>query len=215
MKQRTLWVLFVFVVLLIAVVTTLVFIMLNKKEVASKGNESNAVCMTRLEYDNLLMKSQLQQQQPPAPPSRDMQVLTNPLHPPLNRSETPTHNSLRNEVEARNLYVPTTRDNLDRFRLVGYLTSKDATSSDSGGNNWKLFARQKDRHSAEFYIIPANNNYDIKVMLTDDVVKGTRLRDTYTIPNELSFNNPLLNKTPYEFVEIPKTDFTTTPQVYL
>jgi hypothetical protein len=98
---------------------------------------------------------------------------------------------------------------------VGYLTSKDATSSDSGGNNWKLFARQKDRHSAEFYIIPANNNYDIKVMLTDDVVKGTRLRDTYTIPNELSFNNPLLNKTPYEFVEIPKTDFTTTPQVYL
>lgn len=215
MKQRTLWVLFAFVVLLIAVVTTVVFITLNKKEVVNKGNESNAVCMTRVEYDSLLMKSQLQQQQPASPPSRDMQVLTNPLHPPLNRSETPTHNSLRNEVEARNMYVPTSRDNLDRFRLVGYLTSKDATSTDSGGNNWKLFARQKDRHSAEFYIIPANNNYDIKIMLKDNIVNGTRLRDTYTIPNELSFNTPLLNKTPYEFVEIPTTDFTTTPPVYL
>lgn len=178
-----------------------------------------SVCMSRREYDALVAKSQPQlvmvPQKENGTTSRDMQVVVNPLYPPLNRSETPTHNSLKNEVEARNMYVPTTRDNLDRFRLVGYLTSKEATSVDSGGNNWKLFARQRDRHSAEFYIIPANNNYDIKIMLTDDIVKGTRLRDTYTIPNEISFNTPLLNKTPYEFVEIPKTDFTTTPPVYL
>lgn len=189
---------------------------------APKENISKAVCISKVEYDKLLTQANAPHPQCPIPSrdvnvstSRDAQVLTNPLHPPLNRSETPTHNSLRNEVEARNMYVPTSRDNLDRFRLVGYLTSKDTTSTDSGGNNWKLFARQKDRHSAEFYIIPANNNYDIKIMLTDNIVNGTRLRDTYTIPNELSFNTPLLNKTPYEFVEIPTTDFTTTPPVYL
>lgn len=204
------------ILLVLVLVLTLAGVMFMTQRTKPEKNQQTtpSVCMSRKEYDALIVRSQQVEAAPVSQPTRDRQVLDNPLHPPLNRSETPTHNSLRNEVEARNMYVPTSRDNADRFRLVGYLTSKDATSKDSGGNNWKLFARQKDRHTGEFYIIPANNNYDIKIMLTDDVVKGTRLRDIYTIPNEISFSNPLLNATPYEFVEIPKTDFVTTPPVY-
>ena len=57
-------------------------------------------------------------------------------------------------------------------------------------------------------MVPTNNNYDIKIPLTPEVVVGPRLKDVYTIPNELKFKSPLLNKGTYEGVELPKTDFT-------
>lgn len=157
------------------------------------------VCMTHSEYARL--------SQPPSLPStseRDYRVIRDPLFPPLNRTDTVNHVSLEANIKNRNMYVPTNETG-DTFRMVGYLASKDA-SQDAGGNNWKLFARDKDRHTSEFYIVPSNNNYDIKIFLTPEVVKGERLRDLYTIPSRLTFDSPMLNKTPYEFVEIPKAD---------
>ena len=137
--------------------------------------------------------------------SRDMRVLQDPLYPPLNRTESQVFNNTTREVANRNLYVPTNGSD-DSFRLVGYLTNNDQ-NRDAGGNNWKLFARMKNRHEAEYYIIPANNNYDIKIPVTNEILVGDRLRDVYTIPNELKFKSPMLNETPYVFTEIKRTDF--------
>lgn len=137
--------------------------------------------------------------------NRDMRVVKDPLYPPLNRDESRNFNNMTREVEARNMYVPTSGSS-DSYRMVGYLTNHDA-ERDAGGNNWKLFARMKNRHEAEFYMIPANNNYDIKIPVTNDMVVGDRLRDLYTIPGEMRYNSPMLNKSPYTFTELKSTDF--------
>lgn len=136
---------------------------------------------------------------------RDNRVLYDQLYPPLNRIDAGTHQAMNVQVSNRNMYVPL-NDIGDSYRIVGYLTSEEQ-QPDKGGNSWKMFARQKDRHFADYYIVPTNRNYDIKVHLKDDVVVGTRLRDIYTIPNELRFNSPFLHKTPYTFIENSKTDY--------
>jgi hypothetical protein len=105
------------------------------------------------------------------------------------------------------MYVPT-NDMMDNYRLIGYLVNQD-DAKDAGGNNWKLFARQKDRNRSDFYIIPANNNFDIKIHISDEMIQGNeKLRDVYTVPKQISFNTPMLNKTSYQYVEIPKADLT-------
>lgn len=145
----------------------------------------------------------------PSSRSRDAKVLNDPLYPPLNRTDTVTHGSLETEVKDRNLYVPT-RQQSDEYRLVGYMVSNDATNKDNGGNSWKLFARQKDRNTSDFYMVPSNNNYDIKIPITDDMVVGRhKMRDVYDIPNQVKFKSPMLNETPYTFVDLPKADFVT------
>lgn len=136
---------------------------------------------------------------------RDNRVLYDQLYPPLNRIDAGTHQAMNMQVSNRNMYVPL-NDIGDSYRIVGYLTSEEQ-QPDKGGNSWKMFARQKDRHFADYYIVPTNRNYDIKIHLKDDVVVGTRLRDIYTIPNELRFNSPFLHKTPYTFIENSKTDY--------
>jgi hypothetical protein len=135
---------------------------------------------------------------------RDYRVLNDPLYPPLNRTDSQNTASLIENTAARNWNVPTNQSN-DNYRLVGYLVSQEQ-KRDVGDNNWKLFARQKDRNTADFYMMPANNNYDVKIALKDDTVVGTRLRDVYTIPDQLQFNSPLLNNGSYQFVENPKAD---------
>ena len=137
---------------------------------------------------------------------RDYRVLEDPLYPPMNRTDTVNTAVLQSSVGRRNFNVPT-QTNTDTFRLVGYLINKEE-KKDMGGNNWKLFARQKDRNRAEFYMMPADKNYDVKVFLKDDVVVGTRLTDVYSLPNEMHFKSPMLNEGAYEFIENPKTDFT-------
>lgn len=151
---------------------------------------------------------QLQPQQPTMRDDvyvRDQRVLHDQLYPPLNRIDAQTHQAMNFQVANRNMYVPL-NDIGDSYRLVGYLTS-DEEQQDKGGNSWKLFARQKDRHTSDFYIIPANRNYDIKIPIKDNTVVGTRLRDVYTIPNAITFNSPFLHKTPYTFIENSKTDY--------
>lgn len=137
-------------------------------------------------------------------PEKDYRVLYDPLQSPTNRSDSSTESHLRHEVEMRNFYV-NTRPSYDTFRIIGYLTNTDP-EKDAGGNSWKLFARERDRNRAEFYIIPANNNYDIKLMIKDDMT-SPRLRDIYSIPDMIVFNHPMMNKTAYTFVENPKESY--------
>lgn len=167
------------------------------------------VCLSETEYQTM-QRPQVQVVERvierPVGPTRDYRVLHDPLYPPLNRTDTRTHDELERNIHQRTMYVPT-QDTQDTYRLVGYLVNKD-TKVDMGGNAWKLFARQKDRHTSDFYMVPANNNYDIKIPIKDDMVEGTRLRDVYTIPNELKLKSPMLNDSPYEFMEHPKSDLT-------
>jgi hypothetical protein len=112
--------------------------------------------------------------------------------------------SMQQQVHQGKLYQ-NDRDSADSFRLVGYLSSSES-NRDAGSNNWKVMARMKDRQQGEYYIIPANNNIDLKIPLTADVVAGERLRDIYSLPREMSFRSPMLNQSPYTFTEIPKGD---------
>lgn len=177
----------------------------------NEQSNHNKVCMTKLQYDLMISKIN-EQSKPPireTPPTqetsnRDYRVLSDPLYPPLNRTDAVTHHLMKKNVEQRNMYV-NLNDIKDTYRLVGYLVSTDE-NKDAGGNNWKLFARQKDRHSSDFYIVPSNNNFDIKIQIKNEMIVGERLKDVYSIPNHISFNSPMLNRTPYEFVEISNTD---------
>lgn len=140
---------------------------------------------------------------------RDYRVLNDELFPPINRSDTNNHTKLTNNIMNRSMYIKTNNVN-DTFRLVGYVTN-NSDEKDTGNNNWKLFARQKDRHSSEFYMTPTNNNNDVKISITDDIILGNKLRDMYAIPNIISFNSPMLNTSPYQVVEIPRNDFIYNP----
>lgn len=146
--------------------------------------------------------------QTPMIDNRDRRVISDPLYPALGRTDDTTFNMVSKEIDRGNLYQSEQDRNPDSFRLVGYLTNSENVRDASNTNNWKLFARMKDRHQGEFYIIPSNNNIDLKIPLTSDVVVGERLRDLYTLPKEMRFKSPMLNEGVYTFTELPKTDFT-------
>lgn len=168
----------------------------------SNNQDNDKICMTSTQFDNITN----------AKPSvnrnntimRDYRVVKDDLFPPFNRSDNNTHTNLTNNIMNRSMYVNTNNVN-DTFRLVGYVTSTDS-KRDSGNNSWKLFGRQKDRHFSEFYISPTNNNNDVKIFLTDNIIVGDRVRDIYAIPNNITFRSPMLNESPYQVVEIPKQD---------
>jgi hypothetical protein len=192
-----------FLIVFILLVTLLYFF-------TNSNSRNNRICLTIDQYNNLL--SNTTQIIPEPQPiydktdtiKRDHKVLDDDLYPPLNRSDTNTHTQLANNIINRNMYVKTNNID-DTFRLVGYVTN-NATDVDNGNNSWKLFGRQKDRHSSEFYMTPTNSNNDLKIPLTRDIIVNDKLDDIYSIPNTLTFNSPLLNKEPYNVVEVPKAD---------
>lgn len=171
---------------------------------------ANHVCIPKKEYKHEKEQTKVVIVSAPStssvPIDRDRRVINDPLYPPLNRTDRQTYDGVVRETTARNINIPTTNV-YDNYRLIGYITSKDAETRDAGGNSWKLMGRQKDRNEFDFYMVPTNNNYDIKVPLTTDVFVGQRFRDIYTIPKEVQFKSPMLNTTPYDFIELPKTDF--------
>lgn len=188
--------------------------------VSTIAQDENKVCMTLQQYDILKNSNKATCKQeiiavetpphrhhhhhhshydPLAHVDRDIRVLKDPLYPPLNRTDRETFDRI--EPALRPI---ATSDSHDTFRVIGYLKST-SMDRDAGGNTWKLFGRMKDRHTGEFYITPANNLDDIKIPLTPEIVTGQRLRDVDTVPNELTFRSPLLNNTPYTFVELPKS----------
>jgi len=181
-----------------------------KKE--QKDGQGDKVCLRLSEYNKLLQEPRQQPTQRVAISSnpamdRDIRVLRDPLYPALNRSETDVHNGTIDAINRKQLYNRT-QEFTDRYRMVAYVTNPE-DKKDSGGNVWKLLARQNGRNQGDFYLIPANNNYDMKIMLNNDVIVGNeKLRDIYTIPKSLSFKSPLLNDTPYEVTELPMTDMT-------
>jgi hypothetical protein len=138
------------------------------------------------------------------PPSytreRDMRVLHDDLYPALNRTDRGSFEGVVQKTVERRINVPTRFYN-DSYRQVGYITNPDDEIK-----TWRVFGKQTDRNRGEFYIIPANRNYDMKIQLTDSIVSGEKLRDLDTIPNELKFKTPLLSETPYTFTELPKGD---------
>ena len=133
---------------------------------------------------------------------RDMRVLNDPLYPAFNRTDRGTFETVVDNTLKRNINIPTQYYN-DSYRLVGYVSNPD---DDTG--RYKLFARQKDRNRADFYMIPVNKNYEMKIQITDKMTVGDKLRDVDTLPEVMTFNSPLLSPTPYTFVELPKGDLT-------
>lgn len=128
--------------------------------------------------------------------------------------------AIKEAVDQRAMYVPTRMGGGtgDSYRMVGYLTSKPGSDSETGGDgavkkdagdgSWKVFARQTDRNGrADFYIMPTNNNYDVKIPLNDDtLLSGYRVKNIDDIPQEIRFKTPLMNDGAYVFTEIPKGD---------
>lgn len=201
------YLLLVVFLLIIIIISYLIYQWMNAKEEDDIKSEdstpSNKICMSIDEF-NKLRDSAVKVNNDDDTISRDRKVLEDDLYPPLNRGDTKSHTNLANNINRRRMYV-NTQETGDTFRLVAYLTST-SDEKDSGNNNWKLFARQKDRHFSEFYMIPTDNTNDLKISINNDNVVGHRLRDVYDIPQQLTFNSPLLNKEPYDVVEVPKAD---------
>jgi hypothetical protein len=179
----------------------------------AKHKDKDKVCLSIEDYNTLLLSNKNTSAATAATATtattqdtiaRDRRVLNDQLYPPLNRSDNQTHTNLANNINKRNMYV-STNDVRDTYRLVGYVTNS-SDEKDTGNNNWKLFARQKDRNTSDFYMKPTDNNNDIKVTVSDEIVVGGRLRDVYDIPRKITFNSPMLNKEPYDVVEVPKAD---------
>lgn len=194
------------VLLFIALFSIIVyFVYFNNSSHANKQ-----VCLKLTEYNRLLQMQSMPhipQQQHSIAQERDVRVLKDPLFPAINRSETDVHNSVIHAIDKKQLYNRT-QEYTDQYRMVAYVTNPD-DKKDSGGNTWKLIARQRNRNQGDFYLIPANNNYDMKIMLTNDIVVGNeKLRDIYTVPKTLTFKSPLLNETPYEVTELPMGEIT-------
>lgn len=200
------YLLLVVFLLIIIIISYLIYQWMNTQEEDNKKSDSipsNKICMSIDEF-NKLRDSAVKVNNDTDTISRDRKVLEDDLYPPLNRGDTRSHTNLANNINRRRMYV-NTQETGDTFRLVAYLTST-SDEKDSGNNNWKLFARQKDRHFSEFYMIPTDNTNDLKISINNDNVVGHRLRDVYDIPQQLTFNSPLLNKEPYDVVEVPKAD---------
>lgn len=117
----------------------------------------------------------------------DMRVLIDPLMAPTNRTHSENYNRFN------------IMQNRDNFRLLGYLTSDETET-------WKIFGRNKDRNRGEFYISPINTQQDVKISLTDDIVKGDRLIDVENIPTEIIVSSPILSNKfiTFTFIELPK-----------
>ena len=203
-----------FIVLFLLIIISLIIyiIVASKESVEPKEPKTdNKICLSINDYNILLDKANHNKNKSLSDTSgsddtivRDRKVLEDQLYPPLNRSDNRTHTELVNNITNRNMYIRTNDIN-DTYRLVGYVTN-NSDEKDTGNNNWKLFARQKDRNISEFYMKPTDNNNDVKVPITDDIVIGDRLRDIYNIPKQLTFKSPMFNKDPYNVVEVPKAD---------
>ena len=136
---------------------------------------------------------------------RDLNVLLNPIYPPLARVERPIFDNL-----IRMNFGQTTRGSEDTFRLMGYLVNTNKNDMDMGGNVWKLFGRQTYRGSSigEFYVSPVNDHTsDMKIFLKNEMMPQNKIRDIYSLPSEVYLDSPFFSKNVYTINELPKSDF--------
>jgi len=136
---------------------------------------------------------------------RDLNVLLNPIYPPLARVERPIFDNL-----IRMNFGQTTRGSEDTFRLMAYLVNTNKNDMDMGGNLWKLFGRQTYRGSSigEFYVSPVNDHTsDMKIFLKNEMMPKNKIRDIYSLPSEVYLESPFFSKNAYTINELPKSDF--------
>jgi len=136
---------------------------------------------------------------------RDLNVLLNPIYPPLARVERPIFDNL-----IRMNFGQTTRGSEDTFRLMGYLVNTNKNDMDMGGNVWKLFGRQTYRGSSigEFYVSPVNDHTsDMKIFLKNEMMSKDKIRDIYSLPSEVYLDSPFFSKNAYTINELPKSNF--------
>jgi hypothetical protein len=164
------------------------------------------VCLDPDEYDGLVKNASTKPTSVQTVQVRDRRVLQDPLYPPLNRTDAGTYQDTMNSFRQRDAIL--VNPSRDTYRLVGYYVNKDE-KKDAGGNVWKVFAREKDRNgNADFYMSPANNQVDMKIKVDDNMMPAQRLKNIDNIPDRMTFKSPMLLDTPYEFMELPKSDLT-------
>lgn len=199
--------------------------LLNEMILISKKNIKNKISNTENKIDNKTENNnqyvdQSINNQPivlsnpnwlaPPPPrdivsDRDRAVISDPLYPPLGRTERPIFDSLVNNQKFGLFNYPT-RGSMDTFRLVGYLIN-----SEDKKDYWKLFGRQKYPGSSigEYYVIPIDEHKsDMKITLKDDMMIKDKIRDIYALPSEVLINSPLFQKSSYKIIELDKADLT-------
>ena len=136
---------------------------------------------------------------------RDLNVLLNPIYPPLARVERPIFDNL-----IKMNFQQSTRGSEDTFRLMGYLINSNKNDSDTGGDVWKLFGRQTYRGSnqGEFYVSPVNDHQsDMKIFLKNNMMPKEKIKDIYALPSEVYLDSPFFSKNAYTINELPKSDF--------
>jgi hypothetical protein len=136
---------------------------------------------------------------------RDLNVLLNPIYPPLARVERPIFDNL-----IKMNFDQSTRGSEDTFRLMAYLINSNKNDSDTGGDVWKLFGRQTYRGSSvgEFYVSPVNDHQsDMKIFLKNNMMPKEKIKDIYALPSEVYLDSPFFSKNAYTINELPKSDF--------
>ena len=136
---------------------------------------------------------------------RDLNVLLNPIYPPLARVERPIFDNL-----IKMNFDQSTRGSEDTFRLMAYLINSNKNDSDTGGDVWKLFGRQTYRGSSigEFYVSPVNDHQsDMKIFLKNNIMPKEKIKDIYALPSEVYLDSPFFSKNAYTINELPKSDF--------
>ena len=136
---------------------------------------------------------------------RDLNVLLNPIYPPLARVERPIFDNL-----IKMNFDQSTRGSEDTFRIMGYLINSNKNDSDTGGDVWKLFGRQTYRGSSigEFYVSPVNDHQsDMKIFLKSNMMPKEKIKDIYALPSEVYLDSPFFSKNAYTINELPKSDF--------
>ena len=136
---------------------------------------------------------------------RDLNVLLNPIYPPLARVERPIFDNL-----IKMNFQQSTRGSEDTYRLMGYLINSNKNDTDTGGDVWKLFGRQTYRGSSqgEFYVSPVNDHQsDMKIFLKNNMMPKEKIKDIYALPSEVYLDSPFFSKNAYTINELPKSDF--------
>ena len=76
-------------------------------------------------------------------------------------------------------------------------------------DSWKLFGRQKYPSSSlgDYYAIPMDDHRsDMKITIKDDMMPKDKIRDIYALPSEVTIKSPLFSHSPYQLIELDKTD---------
>lgn len=146
---------------------------------------------------------------------RDKAVIADPLYPPWNRTNARNHAAYADAVTKRVFNTPPdVRNNDDSYRLIAHILNQNDQENgrkDAGGNVWKVFGRQKQRNVGDFYVMPADKTSDLKISITNKMIKRGQLRDVDDLPDTITFDSPFFLKEPYTLIPLEKADLAVLP----